>query len=300
MLKNMMLPRRYMFAFLTIACCLATPTARADGFLMWQAERDGQTLHVVANIPFIADDLLPSLNPAIYQAFDASPLVVFASDPDPANLRANRQTLIAAGRYPEGESLRDHLPPKTARRLDTLAAEMGLSTRGIQQLRPWLAAENLVNIAATHARIRHVDSLERMFHGRATREDKTLGFLQTSADTVALYEAMPADRLLRLFEKSLDDVARTGELLRRIEAAWRAADPAAAAAVYADHFKGYEDLRDALFAERNRTWAEKLETQAGFASPVFVLVGLPHLVGPGNLLDQLAERGYRIAQVLPE
>jgi uncharacterized protein YbaP (TraB family) len=285
---------------LFLLALLAAPMIRAEGFLMWQAERDGRTVHLVANIPFIADDLLPSLDPAIYRAFDASPLVVFASDPDPDRQRANRRAIVEAGKYPEGESLRDHLPPKTARQLDTLATDLAISTRGIQQLRPWLAAENLLNIAAVHAKIRHTDSLDRMFHSRASREGKTIGFLQTPQETIALHEALSDDEQIRLFEKTLRDVPRTAELLRRIEAAWRASDPEAAAAIYVENFAGFEDLHTALFAERNRAWAEKLETQSGFEDPVFALIGLSHLVGPHNLLDQLAARGYRIAQVLPE
>jgi hypothetical protein len=55
---------------------------------------------------------------------------------------------------------------------------------------------------------------------------------------------------------------------------------------------------DAILGKRNRAWIpqlEKLHAEGG----AFIAVGAGHLVGPGNVNDLLAQRGYTITRVTP-
>ena len=62
--------------------------------------------------------------------------------------------------------------------------------------------------------------------------------------------------------------------------------------------KEYDESMEDMLYSRNAAWIapiEKLHAEGGG----FIAVGAMHLVGPKNVLELLANRGYAIARVTP-
>lgn len=57
------------------------------------------------------------------------------------------------------------------------------------------------------------------------------------------------------------------------------------------------EVYERLFSARNVLWADRLETILAKGGSSFAVIGAGHLAGPGNLIDLLRERGYRVERV---
>lgn len=56
-------------------------------------------------------------------------------------------------------------------------------------------------------------------------------------------------------------------------------------------------LHDAFLGQRNRAWLPRLVEQLESSNTTFVVVGIAHLAGPGNLVAMLEARGLRVRRV---
>jgi uncharacterized protein len=290
---------RNFFALLCLAL-LPLNSVRAEGFLLWQAQKDGQTINLLANIPVMSSDLVAKLAPEVHDAFKSSKLVIFESDPDVERRKEGRNQIINAALYPEGDDLMNHLPTDTKRAFQKICREYNIQGHNLIKLRPWMAAQNLLQMIYVRAQVRLGDDLEKYFYRRVTEDEKPLAFLQSPDDTINMFDAMNEKDQIRLLDKSMHDAQTLTNFLTRVEAAWKASDMDAATGIINESFADYPDVRKALFQSRHAKWADELQSQAGIEEQVFALVSLSSLVGPDNLLDQLKARGYLIAQVVPE
>ena len=277
---------------------LAPMLAPAQGFLMWQAQKDDRVIHLLAAIPFLSANVATDLGPDVIAAYNESKLVAFEADPDPERRKEGHRLIIQAGRYPEDDTLLNHLTPALRKTYQRLATEWAVNTDNLNRLKPWMAAQTLLRIAMTQSKVRLGDDLEKLLYVRAKIDDRPMAFLNTAQRTVDLYTSLDDALHLRIFEKALGDARTLTNLLPAVETAWRAGDAETATTLVRGSFAGFEDVYRALFPGRNTAWAEDLDAHSVIEGDILAIIGLSHLVGEDSVLDALAARGYRIAQVV--
>ncbi|HMO04935.1 MAG TPA: TraB/GumN family protein [Kiritimatiellia bacterium] len=277
---------------------LAPMLAPAQGFLMWQAQKDDRVIHLLAAIPFLSANVATDLGPDVIAAYNESKLVAFEAEPDPERRKEGHRLIIQAGRYPEDDTLLNHLTPALRKTYQRLATEWALNTDNLNRLKPWMAAQTLLRIAMTQSKVRLGDDLEKLLYVRAKIDDRPMAFLNTAQRTVDLYTSLDDALHLRIFEKALGDARTLTNLLPAVETAWRAGDADTATSLVRGSFAGFEDVYRALFPGRNAAWAEDLDAHSVIEGDILAIIGLSHLVGEDSVLDALAARGYRIAQVV--
>jgi uncharacterized protein YbaP (TraB family) len=107
--------------------------------------------------------------------------------------------------------------------------------------------------------------------------------------SVGLSEAIQ----LQMLGKALDDSESYGA--RR--SAWLRGDVGALAKIAGATAKNYPDAHREVNVERNRRWVARIRTMLADDHTEFVAVGIGHLVGPDNLLDQLRASGMEVQRV---
>ena len=278
---------------------LLTFVHSAHAFLMWTAAKDGQALHVLAHIPLLSEEPLTQLWPAIEESFEQSSLVVFESDLDPEARKERFRQILAAGHYPEGENILQKIPRRVLLEYSTFNRSMGVESEETYQLRPWLAAQQVLHVAALRVGIRPTTDMEQLLFVQAQEHNKPIAHLNEADDTLHLYTSMTEDMQIRVLQKSLRDAQAISNTLHAIQKEWLAGSADRAASLVGRAFTGFEPLRDFLFTSRNVLWARRLEEKSQAHEAVFVIVALSHLVGPNSLLNQLEYLGYSIQQVKP-
>ncbi|HMJ04779.1 MAG TPA: TraB/GumN family protein [Chthoniobacterales bacterium] len=229
------------------------------------------------------------LPPAFSRAFDASSRLIFEAEPK--DLSRSAANFLKAGHYPKGDSLKNHVDPRTYEYVGRIFRLLHVPEAEFSKYRPWLLAFQL---QALGAQGRAELGVEGFLTQRARANSKPIFGLETLRDGVATFadlsERQAEAFLLLTFLPSANPQVGNAELL----AAWRRGETDYVWRITHDGFRDYPELGRRVLEDRNRTWMPKIERYFANSTPSFVVVGAAHLGGPEGLLRQLRSKGYKI------
>lgn len=183
--------------------------------------------------------------------------------------------------------------PAAAREdLFALLAEHGVTTDAFAGMETWAAALTLAQYAETGDAANGVD---RALLGGFPRAQVVE--LEGAARQLDVFDRLPEGEQRDLLAAVIADMARNRQEATRHAADWykgrieHLADPATSA-ILRD-----PELRQALYAGRNRDWAAKLAVLLERAPRPLVAVGSAHLAGEEGLPALLAARGYGVRRI---
>jgi uncharacterized protein YbaP (TraB family) len=257
--------------------------------LLWKMEKDGKTswLFGTIHLGVNADSQLPKV--VFDRLGEAKAFVMEADTSDPS--------LALAMRRSDGGSLRADLGPAHWKKLeDAIGARVAESLDG---MKPFAAMTVVIarDLPMTLP-------MDRVLKDRADAAGAPVHYLERGVDQIAMIDPWMSPEDVKAL---LDNRDTAKSLATKMLDAYIAGDGAALGAMFDDQtlwlaagrkpelFPAY---LDAILGKRNRAWIPQLERlhEAGGA---FIAVGAGHLVGPGNVNDLLAQRGYTITRVTP-
>jgi hypothetical protein len=139
--------------------------------------------------------------------------------------------------------------------------------------------------------------VEQQLLKRALADHKSTAGLESLADEMDVFEALPGDAQLRFLDMVLDDLEDTGNETHAVLTAWRRGDAAQLAALLATEYRSFPALYDALVMDRNRHWLPQIERLLRGDENCLIVVGALHLVGKGGLLEALRKDGLAPRQL---
>jgi hypothetical protein len=255
---------------------------------LWKAEKDGKTswLFGTIHLGVNAENDLP---PWVIDKIDGAAAFVMEADTSDAT------GLARALQRNDGGSLRTDLGPEYWKKLeDAVGARLAA---GFDGMKPFAVMTLLLakDLPMT-------PPMDGVLAARARSAARPIHYLESIADQIAMIDPWmtPAD-----VKAMLDHRDEAKVMAQKMLAAYRAGDGPALGAMFDDQTmwlaagrqpQSYPAYLDALLGKRNRAWVPRLEELHG-AGGAFIAVGAGHLVGPGNLLDLLAARGFAITRV---
>jgi uncharacterized protein len=253
---------------------------------------NGGTLYVGGSVHALRSSDYPL--PAAYnRAFDASTNLAF--EVDAKALKGSSERLAKAGRYPKGDSLKNHVDPRTYDYVRRLFALMNVPEAKFASMKPWLLVLGLQSLGM---RDMSTDlGVDQYLLRRADATHKPVVGLETVQEHAAVYAGL-SDRqgealLLLTF---IPRTPGTDEKHRTLQS-WRNGDVDDLARMMKDSFNEFPSFGGRLLDERNRAWIPKIEKFARSGKTYFVVVGAGHLGGPNGVLAMLRSRGYRLEQL---
>jgi uncharacterized protein YbaP (TraB family) len=275
-------------AALALLCFVPRTTAALS--CVWKVTGpNGGVLYLGGSVHALRSTDYP-LPVAYHRAFDASSRLVFEDDPKASSLAA--KALLRAGTYPKGDTLRNHVDPRTYNYVRRFFALVNVSEDTFAQYRPWL-----INIMLSSPSFENWQLGVEQYLQRRAKGAKAMSGLESPKEHnsffVDLNDREAEALLLILFINAGQGETGGGSMIE----AWRHGNADALNRMLQESFRDFPSLGRRLLDVRNRNWIPKIEGYLRSGKTYFVVVGAGHMGGPTGLLAMLRARGYRIEQL---
>ena len=194
---------------------------------------------------------------------------------------------------PPDQSLDTKLSPKVWEGLKALTAGT-LPEPMLKRSRPWFVSVALVQMVLPAV----ANPMDISLMNKAKEQGNGLMFLETWEFQVSMMNELPDEFSLMSIVEAVEQPAQFKGQLQTLMDCYRGGDVAAAIGIVLqdDSFAQFDDVKEALFFKRNRSWLPPIEALIKEGDG-FVAVGLGHLIGEGSVIALLKEKGYSVERV---
>jgi uncharacterized protein len=277
-------------AVLIIGLYSSSPTALAVSCVWKVTTGDGHTLYLGGSFHALRPSDYP-LPREYNRAFDASSRLAFEDDPKAAD--AAFTALMKAGEYPKGDSLKNHVDPRTYAYLRRFFSFTNVPEEKFSRYRPWLLDIILSAPPPEYYKL----GIERFLQTRAQVKSKPISGLESTREHNGVFTGL-TDRqaealLLTLFINAGREDSQTVNMFE----AWRRGDAELLTRKTRESFNDFPYMAERLLDARNRNWMPKIEDYLHSGQTYFVVAGAAHMGGSNGLVSLLRQRGYKVEQL---
>src|SRR6266704_5442150 len=266
---------------LIIGAVLLSLTSYSKAACVWKVtSAAGNLLYLAGSIHALqsTDYPLPS---AYNRAFDASERLV--CEVDPKALVESSKGLLKAGEYPKGDSLKNHVDPRTYAYLRRFFGLHDVSEDKFCRFRPWLIDIILSAPPPEYYQL----GVERFLERRAKAAGKPITGLESAREHNDVFTGL-TDRQAEALLLTLFINAGRGENNGvNMFQAWRHGDAEVLASQTRDSFRDFPTMAVRMLDARNHNWIPKIENYLRSGQVYFVVVGAAHMGGSSGLLALL-------------
>jgi uncharacterized protein len=276
-----------------IAAALILIVNQAGAACVWKVTSGTNVLYLGGSIHALKSQDYPL--PAAYnRAFDASDRLV--CEVDPKALLESSKGILKAGQYPKGDSLKNHVDPRTYDYLRRVFRLLKVPEGEFARYRPWflslmLQAPELHGMSETLG-------VEEFLIRRARANSKPVSGLESAREHTDVFldltDRQSEAMLLMMFLPAQRSTGSTGDEMAR---AWRRGDADTDTRIMMDEFRNFPSLAERFLTDRNRKWIPKIEGYLQSGKTYFVVAGAAHMGGPNGIVALLRGRGYHIEQL---
>lgn len=204
--------------------------------------------------------------------------------------------------YGKDDSLPRHISKQLYEEVADYQALQGEAMTESDHLKPYALAFGLQNKQARGAGLDPGYDAPFYFTAKAQADNKPIVEIEGVSKELQVLEALPLPLQEELLKSAVEHAAigNWGEQLQIEVATWKSGD--------VDYYteldlKSYEgmphgaEIRHLLVESRNPAIADKLAGYLASGKVYFAVLSAQHLIGPNNLLDELAKRGFRVTRL---
>ena len=265
----------------------------ANAACVWKVTSGSNVLYLGGSIHALKSTDYP-LPRAYNRAFDASDRLV--CEVDPKALAESSKGILKAGEYPKGDSLKNHVDPRTYAFLRRVFRLLKVPESRFARYKPWFLSLTL-QAPALHG-MSETLGVEEFLIRRARANSKPVFGLETAREHAELFLGL-TDRqseamLLMMFLPAQRGSGTTGNEIVR---AWKRGDADTETRIMMDEFSNFPSLAERFLTDRNRKWLPKIERYLQSGKTYFVVAGAAHMGGSQGVVALLRNRGYHIEQL---
>jgi uncharacterized protein YbaP (TraB family) len=245
----------------------------------------------------------PELEAALQQA---QRLAFEINMDDAANPASTMPLITQYGFLPPDKTLHKMLAPEHRKRLDEVAASLGLPPAGLARMRPWLAAITLASLSLIKqnskdgktidpsAMTGDLAGVDMQLWKWGKEAGKELGALETTEDQLRIFADLSEDQQVELLVATLGDVSKPQQAVDLLLDAWKRGDTAALDRGLHGEMAKYPALQKAVFYDRHIKWLPQIERMMADGKTHVIIVGAGHLVGKDSVIDMLRAKGVKV------
>jgi hypothetical protein len=202
-------------------------------------------------------------------------------------------TFEAMSHSPGLPPLSQRVAPEYRESLERLLASARMPESRFAQTETWAAALTLSR--AGEANLDSANGIDRAVVRAAG--GKPVGELEGARGQLSLFDSLPERDQRDLLQIVVADADKPGSDSTGLAEAWRKGDMAAIEVETHRGLLADPELREVLFAGRNRAWSDRIAAMMQAGAHPFVAAGAAHMAGAEGLPALLAAKGYRVTRV---
>ncbi len=254
-----------------------------------------KNIYLLGSLHVLKSEAYP-LAKTITEAYRQSQKVVFETDMAALADPATQGNMITMGLYPEGQTLFQNISKEMQRALKKKMTNLEMPLEHFARFKPWFMAVSLTLMELQRLGFSIEYGIDVHFYGKATIDNKEIGFLEPVDFQLELLGKMNARDQNAFLGQTLKDMDIAAQMADDMLKYWKKGD---ADNLYALLFKSFEDypqIENRLIGQRNIQWVKKIEEMMAEDKNIIVIVGAGHLIGPGSVVALLKQKGYRVKQ----
>ncbi len=226
---------------------------------------------------------------------EADTLILEIKDP---NDQAAVAPLIQQFGVSPDRPLSSLLTPEELAELNAAASALGANAAALDPLRPWLAGLTIAVAPIIAAGFDPTSGVDTVLRAQALAAGKPVGELEGAEAQVRMLASMSEETQLAFLRSALRDYERASTMLDELVQAWATGDVEAIDRIGVEEMRNQsQELYDLILANRNRDWADQIQTMLAGSGDTFIAVGAAHLAGDDSVQEILEDRGVRAARV---
>lgn len=272
----------------------ATEAAVAsEGPALWKVADEDTTIYLFGTIHALPKEI-EWYDAEIAEALTSSDAVVTEIKMDPGSEAEMQQLAMSKGLLPLETPLRSLLSEEQTTSYEAAMGKLGLPTEAFDRLEPWMAALSLTMLPLMQQGYSPDAGVDKVILSKAG--DKEQQALETAEFQIDIFDSMPQDSQISFMMEAAEGIDEVKPTLDRMVTAWVNGDADGLATIMNE---GMSDpmVAEKLLFERNKTWAEWIDTRLDSPGTIFIAVGAGHLAGDKSVQDYLTERGITTDRV---
>lgn len=270
--------------------------AQEKKHIAWEVTSDkGETAYLVGSVHIVKPELYP-LDDLYYELLDKSDLVAFEVNLD--SMMIESQALLPKyGLYPMGETLKDHLPDETFKKLDKELNSLGVPLAMMMQMKPWIIASSLTALQLQQKGY-SAAGIDQHFFNKAKEAGKPVWGLETTELQMQIFDNMSDQEQVEFLEYTLDHSAESVQAIDKMMESWSKGDAEAINEFVSGGMEDFsEEVYFEIFEQRNQNWVPQIEKMMKEGKTPLIIVGTGHLVGEKSVNDLMQKKGYSVKQL---
>ena len=231
---------------------------------------------------------------AVIQALAQADDVWFELNLSPETDQEVTSLAASKGILPPGLSLFSMLSPRDRTRLSRACQRFHMAPGLLDRLEPWYAEVALAGAAFSEAGAESDSGVERVLADLAPTTASRHAF-ETAEQQIDMLAGASRSSQLASLRISLEELERDPHAYDRLVSVWMAADVKSLERnAIAPLVASAPDMYRRMVLDRNRAWAQTLDSRLKGQGRTVVVVGVGHLIGKDGVPAQLRALGYSV------
>ena len=299
MLKTLIQRTLALLGFAALASC-TTPATTVTGPsgrpALWQVADHDTTVYLFGTIHLLPPNV-DWRSPKLDQALTGSQSLVVETLIDERNPAALIAELQRLGFRPGLPPLAERVSPERRAKLQAAIAKSGLPPSTFDRMETWTAAFVLLGNQFKELGLATNAGVESVLRRAFTEAGKPVAQLETNAEQLGLFDALPESAQRALLEGAIDNPGDMRTQFSAMLDAWVRGDVDAIARTFNQDLAASPELREALLRRRNANWSNWVARRMAAPGSVFVAVGAGHLAGSDSVIAMLEQSGYKVRRI---
>jgi len=262
---------------------------------VWKVEGNDTEFYIGGSIHILRNQDYP-LPDEFYEAYENSDILTTELDINEMNNPQNAMKMQQKLMFQDGKTLSSVLSENVYNKLDSVGKTLGLNIKMMDKFKP-----SMVIITLTFQSLQKLgvtsQGVDAHFTDKATRDEKSLLFLETFDEQLGFIESMGEGNEDEFVLYSIEDIENTTAEFINVIDEWKKGQQQLMQKQMQDLKLNYPDTYETLLVKRNNNWMSHLEDYLKTPEVEFVIVGAGHLVGSDGVLNKLKQKGFKVSQL---